>query len=93
MHTDEYQKCVHQQVSFPNHVDLCDRAMCENPLVEFRDRRAAAVVGRVLETTAVGPKIGSFGKVVDMPTRVSITYSWVGIYPSMNLDPVWYRFR
>ena len=32
----------------------------------------------------------SLGKVVKMPTRVSVTYNWVGIYSSMSIDPIVY---
>jgi hypothetical protein len=38
----------------------------------------------------LGFKIGTIGSWSDMPTSAEVTYSWVGVHDSMNVDPIIY---
>lgn len=38
----------------------------------------------------LGFKIGTLGKWSNMATKVDVTYKWVGVYASMNIDPIIY---
>ena len=74
------------QVGFPTHVDVCDKSICDDS--SLVTRLVANLSLAVLETAAVGFKVGSIGRVIDVPTSVAVTYHWVGIRASMVMDPI-----
>jgi hypothetical protein len=81
---------IRTYANFPNAIDVCDRPTCTHPLVTVRRNFPANVTAWVSELVDVGVSLGGLSKLVSVPSKLSISYAWVGIYPSMTLDPVFF---
>jgi hypothetical protein len=86
----EADTLIRTYLNFPNAIDVCDRPTCNNPLVTFNKDFAANVTSWVSDFVDVGVSLGSLGMLVSVPTTMRVSYTWVGIYASMTIDPVVY---
>jgi hypothetical protein len=73
------------KVYFPRTVLLCQSISCTTTSLYH-----SAVVATYSDVQRLGFSIGELGKWSKLPSKVDVMYSWVGVYPSMTLDPIVY---
>ena len=81
---------IRSYASFPYSVDVCDKPLCDSDTPTFRRNFPANLTVTAGSIAKVGVSLGALSQLSSVPTTLTMQYTWIGIYPSMTIDPFVY---